>query len=611
MVDADESRVPQAQEMSGEVFNLVVEAALAIRLAGVQFRLYAAESDPVRRDIQVALDKLGELFLHLPSLIIALDDGAISFNGQFVRRADAELAVQDYRVWMTNAGLHALAFMRGVNERELSRFLGTLVTYVPTLQEEEPLVEKLQRLHLLAIKMIPVSAKIGEPVFDQAEPQESRQTFASDEKDVGRLRDLFTCVSESEKSGESDALTAAETELMLDAAENAEALDVQQWRTLAQTMKKISLPARRMLMARLVRWVQTRVNDDRMPTGIDAVLLARVKAEGDTEALHHTLTLTELRMDNLIRFHDWDGMIMLLEALHQRLDCEGVPELRQVIASMLDRIGERVSLRGVVEQTLQQLEELERARTVIMMLGERALRPFINNLKQASVMHERIRMVNMLKEFGSTQLELLLEELRKHNPWYVYRNLLVVLSEIGTEDSLGVVADKMRHSDPRVRAEAVTAAGRIARDRSYPYLVQGLQDTDPDVRARAAVMVGQTPDPRLLALLLKLLKSVWLVKDEPESVQLAATMALGHFRQEAAAREALIQIVYPGLFSQYRRKSDPVRATAIMALASHLPHPAVEALLTHALRDRNNEVRQAAQRVWQRHLTQMETRATV
>ncbi|HEX2948525.1 MAG TPA: HEAT repeat domain-containing protein, partial [Armatimonadota bacterium] len=234
--------------------------------------------------------------------------------------------------------------------------------------------------------------------------------------------------------------------------------------------------------------------------------------------------------------------------------------------------------------------------------------PLINELKTNTVMQERNVLMQLLREFGDLQQPLLIQELRANNPWYVYRNLLQVLAEVGTEESLAAIGEKITHSDPRVRAESVMAAAKVAKANAAIYIIQGLEDPDVNVRARAATMVSFCPEDRVLNALLPLLQSRF-GKEESDSVQLTAVLGLGYFNQDEA-RDALRQIVHPRLFSPYRKKSDEVRAAAITALAQHLPNHAAEETIKHAQSDRCPAVRQNAQRVWHQYQVRQNSEAT-
>ncbi|HOF89439.1 MAG TPA: HEAT repeat domain-containing protein, partial [Armatimonadota bacterium] len=386
---------------------------------------------------------------------------------------------------------------------------------------------------------------------------------------------------------------------------NPAAVDTAGWDRLAGMIDRVPAPARRLLMANLTRWLREQeargAGPPASPPGLDHLLIERMHTETDLIALRETALTAEKRLEQLMLGRAWDEMIALLEPIRARLARDRSTDVQRQLGGVLDRIGEGTALRGLIDQSVQSPGSLDRVRRVVVLLGERAMRPLVNALKQTTAMQERVRVMQLLREFGDIQQPLLLDELRAPNAWYVYRNLLQVLEEIGTPDALAAIADKLHHDDARVRAEAISAAVRIAKDQATSYLLTGMQDADADVRARSLSLVGFCPSPRVLEQVLRLLMPPRLGKDEPDGVQLAAVLALGQFDAEEAFR-ALAEIIHPRLFSPFRRKSEEVRSAAVSALANHLDRPGVVAVLQAALRDRAIPIRQTAQRIWQQYV---------
>ncbi|OPZ80802.1 MAG: HEAT repeat protein [bacterium ADurb.Bin429] len=381
-------------------------------------------------------------------------------------------------------------------------------------------------------------------------------------------------------------------------------VDPASWNHLSGMIDRVPAPARRLMMANLTRWLREQeVREDgapACPTGLDHLLIERINTETDLIALRETALTAEKRLEQLMLSRAWDEMIALLEPIRARLARDRSTDVQRQLGGVLDRIGEGTALRGLIDQSVLSPGSLDRVRRVVVLLGERAMRPLVNTLKQATAMQERVRLMQLLREFGDTQQPLLLDELRSPNVWYVYRNLLQVLEEIGTPDALPTIAEKLHHDDARVRAEAVSAAVRIAKEQATPYLLTGLQDADADVRARSLSLVGFCPSTRVLEQVLRLLVPPRLGKDEPESVQLAAVLALGQFDAEDAYH-VLTEIIQPRLFSPYRRKSEEVRSAAVSALVNHLDRPGAADVLQAAMRDRSIPIRQTAQRIWQQY----------
>lgn len=568
----------------------LTHAVSSLRLAGIQMELYPPESKMVRDAVQDALPPLRELLSRAPRLALVADDSEISFGGQRLSAREMRLITRDMFTWMQQQEVAAIEFTSGLDSGELAELMQFLIT-PPADDPLPPLDERLAGYRLRSIRLIPYDATII--------PQHNAVA-------VNVLQAAATMSEEHAlPSGAAGPLPSFIWPMLgiehLPELESDIAPSPEVWARLTTVMDEAPIRKRQIFFTNLGRWLRERkaVALPEVLAQIDTLLVTIVQKEYDPLTLHEITVGLENRLSTLIAQQEPDSVLVLLEAVHRRLSDEPIIEVMRNLSPLLDRVGASTLLRTFLEQTTAQPGGLACAHRIVEILGERALRPIVHTLKSSALMQERVRAMQLLREFGDVQQTVLLEELQEDNPWFVYRNLLQILAEVGTEHALSAVREKIRHADPRVRAEAVATAVRIAQHKALPYLVQGLADDDAQVRGRAASVAGLCPLPRVLELVLKLL----LGNDEPDNVQLAACLVLGHFHCDQA-REALLQILYPQLFSPYRKKDDELRSAAVVALAGDLAQPAVQAAIQQAMRDRSAIVSQTAQRVWQQRIAQ-------
>jgi HEAT repeat protein/GGDEF domain-containing protein len=625
--------MPAMTELAPEDVPLVIDAAMTVRLAGVQLRLYPPNAEIVRRTITDAVSALNKLFVNRSGLTISYDNHTIAFDGQIFQRRDLQLVLKDYQTWMAEAHLRAIGIVPGVTEDELTRFLQTLAI-AEVLEGDNALHDRLMALELENIKLLgltfqhnlnsmggggaqpqwnPVAMPTGTVTVPMGMPRmlppdgmpaPLRAAPGNGDGGPSLPAPLMNLLTESGATTAATEMRGTPPPLKLDT------MSPEEWRELSGMLTEANARARRMVMNGVVRMLRdTSADAAPLPSAVDGMLTQRVAQEADLQVLRETLQAAERRIEGMTVQHNWDGIFTMLESIRRRLDNEKSPEVVTQLNEALDHIGTDTALRGLIDETIvKEPDNLERVRRVMSQLGSRALRPLITALKNASSIQERAKLMQLLREFGNIELSLLLQELRENNPWYVYRNLLQVLAEVGNEEALSAVSKMIHHADPRVRSEAVVAAVRIAREKSAPYLLEGMNDEVPEVRARAVSLVGICPQPNIEEQVLRLLQPR-MGREEPPGVQLAACLALGHFDTDSA-RDVLLQILYPRLFSPYRKKSDDVRSAAVAALAEHLDHPAVQHGIQQATRDRAAIVRQTAQRIWQQHLIQISIQPT-
>jgi len=589
--------IPPAMPIMADDLDPIVHAALAVRLAGVQSRLYPSTSEMVRSAVRGAMIALEALFTRRQSLIISFDGRNIAFDGQMIQRRDLSVAVKDYSQWMLEGNIRAIGITSHVHEYEISRFMYALATFEPK-DARTSMLDRFVLLNLVNIKLL--SRSFQTDILMTQAPVVSGSASVEDGANAVQATPV-TAGGEAPGEMPEHISTMLTEPAMLD----AEALEV-----LHEFVRCTTPQMRQTIMSNLAQWLDmtdSRPNKQVMQK-VDSLLEDRLEQEKDHSTLQETVVAVETRIFGLVEQRDWAEISVLLEPLLTCLAEDHPEELQHRITVALDRIGERIALHGLVEEQNGNQPLPLAARKVTELLGERVVRPIVASLKHSTAMEHRSLLMQLLREFAGGRHQVLIDELRTLNPWYVYRNLLQVLAEIGGEEDLDFISEKITYPDPRVRLEAVGAAARIARERAEPYLAQGLEDAAATVRARAAALVSLCPAPHLLEILLRMVQ-LKTGRDEPDNVFLNACLGLGYYRQDEA-REVLLQVLHPSLFSPYRKKDESIRAATVTALAQHLPHPQVEAAIKRAATDRSQIVRQMAQRVWQQFQSERKNKTT-
>jgi len=597
-------------EIFAEELTEMVEAVVAFRFAGVQCRLYPEHVGPQQRAVQAAITALNRAMSVRHFLTLSRDGADVAVNGLVLSQRDVMGANRDIVSWLEAGHLRAIGFLPGVSEDELRRFLQVLIRN-ESLGQNAALAPQIADLGLTVISVVPKSVSSDVPLktaliefnpsFGMAVaglelPQQAIPEIAPGSD---RARELLAALMHAPAPGEP---TPEEPARKGSAAKKARtALDLSVASTCQSLIEEIdnsAVPERRSLMVVLSHWLRSREPNEIPPVlleHLEGVLRHSLERETDAGVIRSVAVMIEHRLQVRMDAHEWESIRLFVTPVLKRLDDEREPEIHGVLSGIPERTSAWAVGQAMLLPADTTSEGFDPMRPLFTLLGERPLHLMINRLKTSNRMEERFRLLRILREMGQGHVGLLIRELRANNPWYVYRNMLQVLADVGTEEALGAISEKVRYHDPRVRAMAVTAAVEIAHQQATPYLVQGLEDGDPDVRARAASLAGYCPQPRILQLLIRMLQTSRFEKEEPVPVQLAACTALGLFAADEA-RDALLLILRPPLFSGMRKKNFEVRAAAATALANYLPHPAVTEALQWAAREHHPLINQAAQR---------------
>lgn len=243
------------------------------------------------------------------------------------------------------------------------------------------------------------------------------------------------------------------------------------------------------------------------------------------DAIGHTLVTW---LASAIQRCEWDEAIHALEAL-QEVDPDGArtaPALARVLATLdAEAVAER----------LDESEPEPQAR--FFALAVRLGRPAVDLLVGVLAIATRVR----LRAAATTALSYLCADepglLSRHlaDPrWYVVRNIVFVLGQIGGPDVVAPLAKAVRHADVRVRRSVVHALGQAPPGMRLPLLIDLLDAADAQTVAATLAMLARESDLRVPAALLSRVTAPDF-EARPDEVKVALVAALG----EAAGEDVV------------------------------------------------------------------------
>lgn len=202
----------------------------------------------------------------------------------------------------------------------------------------------------------------------------------------------------------------------------------------------------------------------------------------------------------------------------------------------------------------------------------------------------RSRLLDLLAQLGSAVAPRVIERLPTA-PWYVQRNLLLLLGRLPELPGGFSVSPYAAHEDGRVRREALKVQLRQPAERERAILT-GLTDSDPDI---VHMMLGAAAEEAPLPaapLLIERLHEPSL--DEP--LRALAVRALAPLRLPNVVTELLRLVVRPTWFRRVRLvQRSPVMLAALSGLAAHWAHdPRVAPVIRRALASGDPEMIAAA-----------------
>jgi HEAT repeat protein len=215
-----------------------------------------------------------------------------------------------------------------------------------------------------------------------------------------------------------------------------------------------------------------------------------LKAEGSAEAGQIAASIEHLILYSLRR-----GDLEAVLAIFRGID-EMPPEKRQLdyIDAQVARIrsyccsNQPMSILG---QTLDGVKDFneETLHEYAAYLGNESIGPFISLLEHLQQIHARRLVNNILIRLGKDNVGHLAARL-KDPTWYVVRNMVYILRNIGDSSTLADILAVARHEHPRVRLEVVKALNDLKSVSALEALKDYFDDPDFTVRLSAVTVIG-------------------------------------------------------------------------------------------------------------------------
>lgn len=181
----------------------------------------------------------------------------------------------------------------------------------------------------------------------------------------------------------------------------------------------------------------------------------------------------------------------------------------------------------------------------------------------------------------------IVEEMLEDSRWFVVRNAVAILGEVGGEHAVELVMATLAHTDGRIRREALLALAKVGGEDAGMLVYGMIDDPDPEVRRAAAMAAGALKVERALKPLLALLES-----EQDADVVVGVLQALGQLGDPGAVNT----IEKRAVGSFFSRQPLEVRIAAYRAL-QNIGTPHAKSLLVQAADDKDADVKKAVRQL--------------
>ncbi len=226
----------------------------------------------------------------------------------------------------------------------------------------------------------------------------------------------------------------------------------------------------------------------------------------------------------------------IVESVRNLADSEAIHPVREAAERCLESLRTTETLSGLVDILGEvRASDIRLVHHLIELLGPTAIRQLLNVLGDEPELSRRRHVFDLLVSFGSEVVPPALD-LLDDDRWYMVRNIVSLLRQIGVGLSLDILGKMIRHEDSRVRIETVKCIPDLAGEVTPEFVERVIEDPDPRVVELAIGIFGASRIEKAKEPLVRLLKS----SSKPgrhRGVRLRAIRALGEIGDPAVLPE--------------------------------------------------------------------------
>jgi len=334
-------------------------------------------------------------------------------------------------------------------------------------------------------------------------------------------------------------------------------------------------------------------------------IISRMSKEYDFSPIYQSCTdFLEKLCKELIFNEDYTQAINIINAFQSHADPEAErhnEQKKRALKAIEVIASEDVNRMLLTVYQHGEEEAKHNVAQLIVRMGQRMQLALLDLLKTSEDRGLRRNIINLMQKMGKEILPLIQTELNtSSNQWYVHRNMVMLLAEVGSSEHVEWLNQLLSHEEARVRRETVKALVKLDPEHSVEYVRNMMVDKDMQVKRFAMGLLGTLKDVQSIPEIKKYIEKQTIAKIElEEEVQLDAVNALGKMGNESVVPCLIEALKKEGMFSKLRTKTPLIRSRIIFALANYQT-PEVAKAIKAAAKDKSDDVREAAKSVMTR-----------
>lgn len=226
------------------------------------------------------------------------------------------------------------------------------------------------------------------------------------------------------------------------------------------------------------------------------VLLDKLKKEENT-IVYQTIAYKIMdKVKPLREEKNWDGLfpVLVAFAVHSGQESRRHPEQKTIASDRLKELLSPEITSYLITRLCNRLEERRlEVQQMLLLSGEDAMKKLLTALVERDEAFSRRQIFNALAMFGE-MVRVEAEKRLDDERWFVVRQMVSLLGEIGSPLSLEAIKTAFGHKDMRVKKEVLKAIAKIPGNESAAFLLQRLDD-NAAIKLQAIISLGILKNP--------------------------------------------------------------------------------------------------------------------
>ncbi|HEB70090.1 MAG TPA: cyclic nucleotide-binding domain-containing protein [Desulfobulbus sp.] len=249
----------------------------------------------------------------------------------------------------------------------------------------------------------------------------------------------------------------------------------------------------------------------------------------------------------------------------------GNSALYDLTLACLVRLAEPALLGELLKNILAGNKESDNCWYLLSRMGAGAANFLMERLGTSESREERELLLRLIGDIGKPARDALLFLLQQDSPWYVTRNIIRLLKNVGDADCFTVIAPFLHHEDVRVQQEVIQTLGVIGGTARKNFFLHELERTADDLKPLIVRQLGKIHNESIVLPLTDLLESsAGPPHQEKEQLQIeicVALVRLGSKKALTSLKKIIQTKKIPGI-TDYSPKVLAAAESAVQAISA-------------------------------------------